>query len=62
MGLIIVLGSELRSCVKVEVDVLGSPVPNKPTVSVDAKQHFNKQGGNVSTLALGRHGRVTVVW
>ena len=34
--------SELRSCVKVEVDVLGSPVPNKPTVSVDVKQHFNK--------------------
>ena len=27
---------------KVEVDVLGSPVPNKPTVSaVDVKQHFN---------------------
>ena len=31
--------SELRSCVKVEVDVLGS-CPNKPTVSVDVKQHF----------------------
>ena len=28
--------AELRSCVKVEVAVLGS-VPNKPTVSVDAK-------------------------
>ena len=27
---------ELRSCVKVEVDV-----PNKPPVSVDVKQHFN---------------------
>ena len=47
MGLIIVLGSELRSCVKVEVDVLGSPVPNKPTVSVDAKQHFNNNNNNV---------------
>ena len=38
--------SELRSCVKVEVDVLSSsaPVqPNKPTVSVDVKQHFNNQ-------------------
>ena len=32
--------SELRSCVKVEVDVLGSR-HNKPTVSVDVKQHFN---------------------
>ena len=34
-------GSQLRSCVKVEMDVL-VPVPNKPTVSVDVKQkHFN---------------------
>ena len=33
--------SELRSCVKVEVAVLGSPVPDKPTVSVDVKEHFN---------------------
>ena len=32
-------GSKLRNCVKVEVAVLG-PVPNKPTVSVDVKQHF----------------------
>ena len=31
-------GSELRSCLKVEVDVLGS----RPySVSVDVKQHFN---------------------
>ena len=37
--------SEVRSCVTVEVDVLGS-VPNKPTVSVDVKQH--------STLVLFR--------
>ena len=36
--------TELRSCVKVEVDVLGSPIPNKPTVSVDVKQHFNLHG------------------
>ena len=35
-----VVTSELRSCVKVEAAVLGS-VPNKPTVSVDVKQHFN---------------------
>ena len=34
--------SEFRTCVKVKVDVLG-PVPNKPTVSVDVKQHFNHQ-------------------
>ena len=33
-------GTGLRSCVKVEVDVLGSR-PYKPTVSVDVKQHFN---------------------
>ena len=33
--------SELRSCVKVEADVLGPPVPNKPTVSVDVKQDFS---------------------
>ena len=30
--------SELRSCVKVEVDVLGSPSIIVPTVSVDIKQ------------------------
>ena len=32
------LHSELRSCVKVEV-----ALPNKPTVSVDVKQHPNKR-------------------
>ena len=31
---------ELRSCVKVEVDVL-----SKPTVSADVKQHFSKEQG-----------------
>ena len=31
--------SELRSCVKVEVAVLGSPSPIVLTVSVDVKQH-----------------------
>ena len=31
-----------RSCVKLEVAVLGFPVPNdKPTVSVDVERHFN---------------------
>ena len=32
--------TELRSCVKVEVDVLGSPSLTVPTVSVDVKQHW----------------------
>ena len=31
--------TELRSCVKVEVDVLGSPCLIARTVSVDVKQH-----------------------
>ena len=31
--------SELRSCVKVEMDVLGSPSLTVFTVSVDVKQH-----------------------
>ena len=34
--------SELRSCVKVEVPSW-APVPNKPTVSVDVKQHSTNQ-------------------
>ena len=39
--------SELRGCVKVEVVCKSrwpswAPVPYKPTVSVDVKQHFNK--------------------
>ena len=33
--------SELRSCVKVEVEDLGSPSLIVRTVSVDVKQHFN---------------------
>ena len=35
----IVISSELRSCVKVEVDVLGSPSLIVLMVSVDVKQH-----------------------
>ena len=31
--------AELRSCVKLEVDVLSSPSPNSIVVSVDVKQH-----------------------
>ena len=34
-----VISAELRSCVKVEVDVLGSPSLIVLTVSVDVKQH-----------------------
>ena len=30
---------EVRSCVKIEVDVLSSPSLKVPTVSVDVKQH-----------------------
>ena len=37
--LLTVTTTELRGCVKVEVDIL-APVPNKRTVSVDVKQHF----------------------
>ena len=33
--------SELRSCVKVEVAVLGSPSLMSLVVSVDVKQHLN---------------------
>ena len=34
-------GSELRSCVKVEVDVPGLPVPKKPQGFFDVKQLWN---------------------
>ena len=37
---------------KVEVDVLGS-LPNKPTVSVDVKQHFNSRPFLI-TAGLGK--------
>ena len=36
-------GSELRSCVKVEVDVLGSPSLIVRTVSVDVEQHWRRR-------------------
>ena len=41
--------SELRSCVKVEVDVLGSPSLIVRTVSVDVKQHSNE---NIIVVAI----------
>ena len=37
--------AELRNCVKVEV-AGWAPVPNKPTVSVDVKQHPTKNNNN----------------
>ena len=36
------LQSELRSCVWESRWTSWAPVPNKPTVSVDVKQHFNQ--------------------
>ena len=45
--------SELRSCVKVEVAVLGSRPYNKPTVSVDVKQHFNNNNSLAWACACG---------
>ena len=41
--------AELRSCVKVEV-ASWAPVLNKPTVSVDVKQHFNNNNSCSGTL------------
>ena len=38
------LESELRSCVKVEVDVLGSSSLISLMVSVDVKQHLRRRG------------------
>ena len=32
----------IRICVKVERAVLGLPIPNKPTISVDIKHHCSK--------------------
>jgi len=43
---------ELVSCVKVGVAVL-APVPNRPTVSVDFKQHFNNRNGGVMAVMGG---------
>ena len=46
-------------CVKVEVDVLGSR-HNKPTVSVDVKQHFNNnnnRSNRAQELCESRGGR-----
>ena len=51
--------SEVRSCVKVEVAVRGS-VPNKPTVSVDVKQHptnlYRTVRESISLLCKCLHG------
>ena len=45
--------SEVRSCVKVEVAVLGSRPYNKPTVSVDVKQRFNNSNSLAWACACG---------
>ena len=42
--------SELRSCVKVEVDVLGFPSLIVRTVSVDLKHHLKKKTSDSSGI------------
>ena len=60
------IASELRSCVKVEVAVLGSPSVIVLMVSVDVKQHWNitseqcgSRGGrpDTATVLYGLQGR-----
>ena len=53
--IIIIQKSELRSCVKV-VMASRAPVPNKPTVSVDVKQHSTFRN-IVQELCESRGGR-----
>ena len=60
--------SEFRSCVNVEVAVW-APVPNKPTVSVDVKQHSTTTAGTqtrrvgTQTWRIGTQtGRVDRGW
>ena len=50
--------SELRSCVKVEVDVLGFPSLIVPTVSVDVKQHCTRSLICHSKVVVCGHGLV----
>ena len=45
MALCLPMPPELRSCVKVEVDVLGSPPLIALMVSVDIKQHLTLSQG-----------------
>ena len=44
--------SELRSGVKVEVAVMGLPVPNSPFVSVDVKATLNLNFGCVGSVDI----------
>ena len=44
--------SELRSCVKVEVDAMGSP---SITLSVDVKQHLKKKEKNSESHATAEN-------
>ena len=45
-------------CVKVEV---WAPVPNKPTVSVDVKQHSAQQAESRTVAKLGSDSRVSCI-
>ena len=45
--------TELRSCVKLEVDVLGSPSPICLMVSVDIKQHLKKKNSKTALQSSG---------
>ena len=46
---------ELRSCVKVDVDVLGSPSLIVRTVSVDTRQHLKKKNKNKENKNKNKH-------
>jgi len=46
----VILLAELRSCVKVEVDILGFPCLLVRTVSVDVKQHWTSSVHNYQSL------------
>ena len=48
---------EFRSCVKEEVAVLGSPSLTVCTVSVDVKQHWNKNVGELRHVSLSVHSQ-----
>ena len=60
--------TELRRCVKVEVDVLGSPSLMVRTVSVDVKQHNTLRAQELCESRGGRPGlsvrivRTVSVW
>ena len=53
---------ELRSCVKVEVAILGSLSLIVHTVSVDEKQHLKKKNYTNRVGRQGGHGWIGVAW